>query len=116
MTTTITIRRDEDDEILGYLHGAGAHWQPASVFHAALAEPTTLEEAESILRRDGLSCLGDVWWVEEAPGHWQEARIQEARPDRLRVRWTDPLADQPAHGHWIDPRAVRVQRHHPGPA
>jgi hypothetical protein len=70
-------------------------------------------EAENILRRDGLSCLGDPWWVEDEPGHWKEARIQEARPDRLRIRWADPLADQPAHGHRVDPRVVRVQRHRP---
>ena len=111
--TTITIRRDGDDEILGYLQHTNAGWQPATVFHAALAEPTSREEAENILRRDGLSCLGDVWWVEDEPGRWKEARIQEARRDRLRIRWADPLADQPADGHWVDLRVVRVQRHHP---
>ena len=111
--TTITIRRDEDDEILGYLQRTNAGWQPATVFHAALAEPTSREEAENILRRDGLSCLGDTWWIEDEPGRWREARIQEARQDCLRIRWVDPLADQPAHGHWVDLRVVRVRRHRP---
>lgn len=111
--TTITIHREEDGEILGYLQRTGSGWQPTTVFHAVLAEPTARAEAERILRNDGLSCLGDTWWVEDEPGRWREARIQEAHPTRLRIRWACPLVDQPAHGHWIDPRTVRVQRHHP---
>ncbi|WP_156892909.1 hypothetical protein [Actinokineospora enzanensis] len=109
---TITIRRADDDEVLGHLRPSGDFWQPMTVFHAALAAPTTLDVAEELVRRDGLSCLAEAWWVEDG-GVWREARIQEARPDRLRVRWADPMVDQPAHGVWIDPRAVRVQRHRP---
>ncbi|WP_410638661.1 amidohydrolase family protein [Amycolatopsis sp. lyj-346] len=107
----IDVRREEDGELLGHLRLTGAGWEPVTVFHAALAEPTSREEAEEVVRRTGLSCLADPWWVEETPGRWTEARIQEAHPDRLRVRWTDPLAGQPAHGRWIDPRQVRVRRH-----
>ena len=113
MTTTITVRRDEDDEVLGYLRPVGEKWQPMTVFHAALAEPTSRAAAEEVLRRDGLSSLSEAWWVEREPGDWQEARIQEARPDRLRVRWTDPYVDQPPTGHWIDPTVVRVRRSRP---
>ncbi|MEV7095221.1 hypothetical protein AB0M80_20505 [Amycolatopsis sp. NPDC051045] len=112
--STIEVRRDEDGELLGHLRRVAVGWEPVTVFHAALAEPTGRDEAEDVVRRDGLSSLSDPWWVEEAPGRWTEARIQEAHPDRLRVRWADPLADQPAPGRWIDPRAVRVRRHHPG--
>jgi hypothetical protein len=114
MTTEIEIRREEDDELLGHLRRTGARWEPVTVFHAALAGPAGREDAEDVVRRDGLSSLSDPWWVEETPGRWTEARIQEAHPDRVRVRWADPLLEQPAHGQWIDPRAVRVQRFHPG--
>ena len=109
----IEIRREDDDELLGHVRRAGAGWEPVTVFHAALAAPGSREEAEDVVRRDGLTCLTDPWWVEETPGRWTEARIQEAHPDRLRVRWADPLLDQPAHGRWIDPRVVRVQRQFP---
>ncbi|WP_410669969.1 hypothetical protein [Amycolatopsis sp. cmx-4-68] len=109
----IEVRRDEDGELLGHLRPVGAGWEPVTVFHAALACPAGRDDAEAVVRRDGLSCLADPWWLEEAPGRWVEVRIQEAHPDRLRVRWADPLAEQPAHGRWVDPRAVRVQRHHP---
>lgn len=111
--TTIEVRREEDGELLGHLRPADAGWEPLTVFHAALAEPAGWEEAEDVVRRDGLSCLGDPWWVEAEPGRWTEARIQEAYPDRVRVRWADPLLEQPAHGQWIDPRAVPVRRRHP---
>ena len=113
MTTTITVRRDDDGEVLGYLRPVGENWQPMTVFHAELAEPTSREDAEDVLRRDGLSSLSDVWWVERGPDDWQEARIQEARPDRLRIRWADPFVDQPASGVWIDPTVVSVRRFRP---
>jgi hypothetical protein len=112
--STTEVRREEDGELLGHLRLTGSGWEPVTVFHAALAGPTSREEAEDVVRRDGLPSLGDPWWAEEAPGRWTEVRIQEAHPDRLRVRWADPLAEQPAHGRWIDPREVRVRRHHPG--
>ncbi|GAB3873181.1 hypothetical protein GCM10029964_012990 [Kibdelosporangium lantanae] len=60
------IRREDDDELLGYLVPVGADWQPTTVFHAPLADPTSEEEAEDILRREGLTALSDPWWVEEA--------------------------------------------------
>lgn len=111
--TTIAIYREHDGEILGYLRREGAAWQPVTVFGGVLAGPTSREEAEHILRCDGLSSLGDIWWVQDGPDGFKQALIQEARPDRLRIRWADPLADQTPHGHWIDPRAVRVERYPP---
>jgi hypothetical protein len=106
----ITIRRDEDDEILGYLAPAGENWQPLTVFHVALAEPTSQDEAEDIVRSEGLASLSEPWWVEDDQGQWSEARLQEAQPYRIRIRWTDPMLDQPAHGEWIDTRERRVRR------
>ncbi|MET0235164.1 MAG: hypothetical protein ABW224_11035 [Kibdelosporangium sp.] len=105
-----TIRRDEDDEVMGHLVPVADHWQPTTVFSAALAEPTTLAEAEDIVRRDGLSCLSDTWLVETAPGQWREARLQEARPDSVRLRWLDPMIEQSPHGEWVDTRATRMRR------
>ncbi|MEV4312799.1 hypothetical protein [Actinocrispum sp. NPDC049592] len=106
----ITIRRDEDDEILGYLAPTGDEWLPLTVFHVALADPASQDDAEEIVRRDGLASLSDPWWVEDEQGEWVEARLQEAQPHRIRVRWADPMIDQPAHGVWIDTRERRVRR------
>ncbi|WP_103342653.1 hypothetical protein [Amycolatopsis sp. CA-126428] len=112
----IEVRREEDGELLGHLRRVAAGWEPGTVFHGVLAEPSGRDEAEEVVRRDGLPSLAEPWWAEEAPGRWTEVRIQEAHPDRLRVRWADPLAEQPAHGRWIDPREVRLRRYHPGRA
>ncbi len=109
----IDVRREEDGELLGHLRWVGSGWEPVTVFHAALAEPAGRDEAEDVVRRDGLLCLSDPWWVEEEPERWTEVRIQEVRPDRLRVRWADPLAEQPPQGRWIDPRTVRLRRRRP---
>jgi hypothetical protein len=105
-----TIRREEDDEVMGHLVAVGDHWQPTSVFNAALAEPTTLEQAEDIVHRDGLSCLTDTWLVELESGHWREARLQEAKPDAVRLWWLDPMIEQSPHGHWVDTRTTRMRR------
>lgn len=111
MTTTVTVHREDDGEPLGQLRPVGVGWQPVTLFGGVLAEPTTREEAEDILRRDGLSSLADMWWIQDGPDGFKAALIQEARPDRLRIRWADPMVEQPAHGQWIDPRSVRVQRY-----
>jgi hypothetical protein len=105
-----TIRREEDDEVMGHLVPVGDHWQPTSVFNAALAEPTTLKQAEDIVRRDGLSCLTDTWLVEIESGHWREARLQEVRPDAVQLWWLDPMIEQSPHGQWVDTRATRMRR------
>jgi hypothetical protein len=105
----VTIRREEDDEILGHLLREGDGWRPVTVFRAPLALATSRQEAEDIVRRDGLTSLSEPWWVEDG-GEWREARLQEVRPDRLRIRWADPMIDQAAHGHWIDTVAGRVRR------
>src|SRR5690349_1741969 len=104
-----TIRRDEDNEVMGYLVPVGDDWQPTTVFNAALSDPTTREEAEDIVLRDGLSCLADRWLV-EYEGEWREARLQEVRPDSVRIWWSDPMIEQPPHGQWIDTHAHRIRR------
>ncbi|WP_086820443.1 hypothetical protein [Allokutzneria sp. NRRL B-24872] len=112
-TSPIAVHRDDDGEILGHLVPTTTGWQPMTVFAAALAGPSDFEQAERVLRNDGMSCLADIWWVEHEPGEWREARIQEARPNRLRVWWADPMVEQSPHGQWIDPYEVKVQRHRP---
>jgi imidazolonepropionase-like amidohydrolase len=106
----ITVRRDEDNEIMGYLLLTGTGWQPLTVFHAALGDPTTQQKAEDIVRRDGLASLSEPWWIEHEPGEWREARLLEAQPHRVRIRWADPTLDQPAHGQWIDTRHHHIRR------
>ena len=104
-----TIRRDEDDEIMGYVVPVGEHWQPTTVFHAALGDPTSRDEAEDIVLREGLSALADRWLV-EYEGEWREVWLQEARPDGIRVFWSNPMYEASSKGQWIDTRTHRVRR------
>jgi imidazolonepropionase-like amidohydrolase len=109
LAAPVAIRREDDDELLGYLLRTGDAWLPMTVFHVALGAPTSEQEAEEIVRRDGLASLSEPWWLEDA-GEWREVRLQEAQPHRIRFRWADPTADQPAHGQWIDVRQRRLRR------
>lgn len=104
-----TIRRDEDDELMGYVVPVGDHWQPTTVFNAALGDPTSREEAEDIVLRDGLSCLTERWLV-EYDGEWREVWLQEVRQDSIRVFWSNPMYEPSARGQWIDTREHRVRR------
>ncbi|GAB3957752.1 amidohydrolase family protein [Actinoallomurus acanthiterrae] len=93
----------DDGEPLGRLVPAAGGWQAMTVFGAPLGEVTSREEARETLLTTGLSCLAEPWWarpVDETP--WRQARLLEVRPDRVRLRWTDPMAEQPASGQWFD--------------
>ncbi|MEV0668578.1 amidohydrolase family protein [Actinomadura luteofluorescens] len=93
----------EDGELLGQVVPTAAGWQAATVFGAPLGEVTTREEAVETLHVMGLSSLAEPWWarpVEQT--QWRRAHLLEVRPDRVRLRWADPLAEQPAPGQWFD--------------
>jgi len=111
----IEVRRDEDDELLGLLLTAGAgRWVPATIFGAALAPAADEELAESVVREHGLSSLADRWWVHRS-GEWAQAWLLEVKPDRIRLRWADPMLVQSGHGEWVTLDTVTIQRHRPRP-
>lgn len=93
----------EDGEILGRVVPTAAGWQATTVFGAPLGAVTSREEAVATLHATGLSSLAEPWWARPVgrPG-WQRAHLMEVRPDRVRLRWADPLAEQPASGQWFD--------------
>lgn len=105
-----TIRRDEDDELMGYVVPVGDHWQPTTVFNAPLGDPTTFDEAEATVLRIGLSALMGRWQV-ELDGEWRDVWLQEARPDSVRVHWADPMvAPAQQDAQWLDARAHTFRR------
>lgn len=54
------------------------------------------DDARSIVRSRGLASLAEPWWVRTGSDtDWQQAHLLEVATDRIRLRWTDPLADQP---------------------
>ncbi len=97
------VRRDEDGEMLGRVVPTSGGWQAVTTFGAPLGDVTSHDQALETVRARGLSCLAEPWWIRPLGElEWQEARLMEVRPDRIRLRWTDPMADQPPSGQWFD--------------
>jgi hypothetical protein len=101
-------------ELVGLLLPADRdRWVPATVFGAALGSATDVERAESIVRERGLSSLADRWWVRVGDSPWREAWLLEVKPDRVRLRWDDPMLLQPGHGEWVRVDEAQIERHRP---
>jgi hypothetical protein len=104
----------EPGELVGLLLPAdGDQWVPATVFGAALGPAAEQAVAESLVRERGLSSLADRWWVRVAGASWREAWLLEVKPDRLRLRWDDPMLMQTGHGEWVRLDEGEIQRHRP---
>ncbi|MFK4087128.1 amidohydrolase family protein [Kribbella sp. NPDC020789] len=91
--------RREDGELLGHVVPTAGGWLPKTVFGSALGSVTDRETAVETVVAQGLSSLLETW-LARTDGDWQEATIVEAQPDRVRLRWKDPMLDQPPAGQW----------------
>ena len=102
---------DEPGELVGLLLPVDdGEWVPATVFGAALGPATDEELAESIVRERGLSSLAERWWVRVGDADWREAWLLEVKPDRIRLRWDDPMLMQMGHGEWVRLDEAQIQR------
>lgn len=105
---------DEPGELVGLLLPVGdGRWVPATVFGAALGPAVDDALAESLVREHGLSSLAERWWVRTVGEPWREAWLLEVEPDRLRLRWSDPMLMQPGAGEWVRLADVEIERHRP---
>ncbi|KAA9377655.1 amidohydrolase family protein [Microbispora cellulosiformans] len=94
--------RREDGEILGRVVPTSGGWQAVTVFGAPLGRAGGHDEAVAVLHDRGLACLAEPWWARAGDDPaWRRARIVEAAPGGVRLRWDDPLADQPPSGRWF---------------
>jgi hypothetical protein len=108
------VRRENDDELLGLLLPAGdQRWWPAAVFGAALGPAADAATAEALVRECGLPSLADRWWVRVGGGSWRPAWLLEVKPDRIRLRWDDPMLMAPGHGEWFRLHEIEIQRQRP---
>lgn len=94
--TWVPYRRDEDDELLGYLVRDGdALVTPVTVFGYPLAVATDVDDAEETLAAVGLSYLADRWMLRLPAGPASNdatliaVQIVEATPTRLVVQNVD---------------------------
>jgi imidazolonepropionase-like amidohydrolase len=91
----------EDGELMGRVVPVAGGWLPTTVFGAALGAVSDHDAAVETVRQEGLASLTETWWA-RTDGPWQEAVLTEAQPDRVRLRWKDPLLEQPPSGRWYD--------------
>ncbi|TDD50700.1 amidohydrolase [Kribbella antibiotica] len=91
--------RREDGELLGHVVPVTGGSLPTTVFGAALGPVSDHDTAVETVEQRGLPSLGETWWA-RTDGDWQEATIIEAQPDRVRLRWKDPMLDQHPSGQW----------------
>lgn len=92
----------EDGEVLGRIVPTSGGWQATTAFGAALGEVTTHDDAIETLEDRGLSSLAEPWQVRVGDTGWREALLLEVTPRRVRIRWTDPMVDQPPSGQWFE--------------
>ena len=103
--------RREDGELLGRVVHQAEGWLPATAFGAALGGPADYEQAVATVRSIGLSSLAEPWLVRSVGSQeWVEAQLMEVTPSRLRIRWKDPMADQPPSGLWLEVDEIEITR------
>lgn len=96
------IHRD-DGELIGRLIPTAGGWQATTTFGAPLSDVTSHDEALNNAHTLGLSSLAKPWWALPLDDtHWREAKLLEIQPGRVRLRWTDPMTEQPPSGQWFD--------------
>lgn len=104
----------DDGELMGRVLPQADGWQPTTAFGAALGGATDRDEAIKIVRAKGLSSLAESWWVRPEDSEvWQEAQLLEVAPDRVRIRWKDPMLDQPPAGQWMDVNDIDISAQPP---
>ena len=78
-------RRQDDEELVGYLVAQGDAVLPVTVFGYPLSEATDIDSARAVLESTGLSSLADPWQLRLDDGQSIRVRIREASADRLVV-------------------------------
>ena len=100
----------EDGELLGRVVPVTGGWLPTTVFGAELGPVSSHDSAVETVQREGLASLTETWWA-RTDGPWLEAVLTEVQPERVRLRWKDPLLEQPPSGRWYDLTDIDLSRH-----
>lgn len=93
----IPIYREDDEEFLGNLVKDATSWQVQTIFGYTIARTETQEEAEKLLRTQGLGSLLGVWqYYDKDEGQWFPCVIQEAYEHKVIIQRTNAMG-------YIDP-------------
>lgn len=83
-TTEQEIRREDDDELLGFIAPEGSKWLALTVFGGRLGAHDSIDDAERHVEQLGLSSLAEKWWIDLGDG-WEVCSLVEASPSRVVV-------------------------------
>jgi len=97
------IYRKDDQELLGYVSQLGSAWSALTTFGYEFAVVATREEAERLVRRDGLRLLRGTWQYYDRDDHeWHSCVIKKVQFNRVTVMRTTSLGyNDPDHPGFI---------------
>jgi hypothetical protein len=94
MTIKHEVRRESDDELLGFVGVEDEQWTPTTVFGAPLGAATAdRDAAEDVVRSSGLASLAEPWDYTDADGTVQRAHILEASTTHVTLMVGDYFPD-----------------------
>ncbi len=80
----IEVRRDDDDELCGFVEERGGSWRALTVFGGNVGIHDRRVDAERQVRDIGLSSLADRWTLlDRGCGEEQVVCVQEASPEAV---------------------------------
>lgn len=94
-TQKLPVQREDDGELLGFIVGSGAAWAAQTVFGYTIAQATSQQEAEALVRARGLEYLGGVWqYYDEEDHDWHACSIKKAFEHQVTIVRTTPMGYQ----------------------
>lgn len=89
------IIREDDGELLGFVVQDSAGWQAQTFFGYLIARASQQQEAEAIVREQGLSILMGVWnYFDTDDQEWHPCIIKEASERKVTVIRTNFMGYQ----------------------
>ena len=91
----IPIHREDDGELLGLIVQDGANWKAQTIFGYTLARTDTQNEAEMVVREQGLSSLMGTWqYFDTDDEQWYPCILKEANEHKVTVIRTNYMGHQ----------------------
>lgn len=89
------VYRTSDRELLGYVAHDTTGWQAQTIFGYTIERTTTREDAERVLREQGMTFLAGVWqYFDREDGEWCACVIKEVQEQRVTIRRTTNMGYQ----------------------
>jgi len=89
------VTREDDNELLGFVAEDSAGWQARTIFNYPIRRTDSKQEAERVVRENGLSFLTGLWqYFDEDDQTWYPCILKEAYEHQVTVIRTTPFGYQ----------------------